>query len=130
MTKKEQNEIAGKIEFGLTYSTAIPVQNDEELKYVVDYILNVLKVSKLCSESITTQEVLDEAGKYNESNMRTTYVSVSVIESDVHLNFVRGRIDHEDGVCLAYVVNLGCMYFSELGYITFEKTHMGYRRVG
>lgn len=129
MTRAEKNKVSAKVEFGLMYNTAIPVQNDEELEFIVEYLLSVLKTSKLCPDSVTAKEVLDEASKYNESGMRTTHVSVFCIESDVTLTFVRGRIDYEDGVCLAYVVNLNCLYFSELGYATYQKTPMGYKRI-
>lgn len=112
---------------------ALPVESDEEAKFITAYILCVLgNEEDDAALKAKAKEVYDLVYKYNSENTLVTHISVNTTPFGRMITFVRDdemeSLETPDGV-LAYVYNVDYPECSELGYVFFEKRAGTYHRV-
>lgn len=112
--------------------TTIVVENNEHLKFMVDYIRKVLRNSGLVSDIAPAETIIEAVNKYNENNVPVSHFVVNTSAFGVLLTFVRDdemeSITQEDGV-LGYVYNLTYPDCSELGIVYFGNERGFIRRI-
>lgn len=111
---------------------ALPVENNEEVKFITAYILSVIKGVDDDTAETEAEEVFNLVNKYNSENTPITHISVNTTPFGKMITFVRDEemqvLETPEGV-LAYVYNVDYPDCSELGYVFFEKRAGTYRRI-
>ena len=123
---KSYDSKAEMILMGFTLS----VENNEEAKYIIDYILKVMNSSE------TADTVIEKASKHCK-DMEIKAINTSTVMGDSHLAFAiktsedeyEFNLVDEDGT-FCFVYNISNPELSELGYCFFENQHGKVRRIG
>lgn len=111
----------------------VDVISNEQLKFMVDYILYLLKEEQNVAHDLDSAEtILEAVNKYNSNNVPVSHLTVNFTEFGILLTFVRDEemktLTQESGV-LSYVYNLTHPECSELGYTYFRDEDSLVRRI-
>lgn len=123
----EKNALRAKAEIAMMGRTQF-FSNDDEVFFVVDYIIGTLHASHIFDTEVTATKVLESAYRYCDRKKQISSVVVNIILGEMicitlpmssRLVSPAGNM-LRDGV-LTYVYNLTAPECSELGYSYFEK---------
>lgn len=127
-----KNMLRGQAEFSMMTRTAIRIHNQEQLEFVLDYVLGVLRKSLKEEFKVSGKRIIEKCNEYNSEGTPVSYLSIDSTEFGLLFTLVRDEendILSENGT-LAYVYNVDNPQCSELGYVLYQSVQGLIKRVG
>lgn len=135
-----KNMLRGQAEFSMMTRAAMRIHNEEQLEFVLDYVLGVLRPNKedkartaLGLNRVTGKDIIAKCNEYNSEGTPVSYLSIDPTRFGLLFTLVRDEendILNEHGT-LAYVYNVDAPDCSELGYVFYTDAQQGLiKRIG
>lgn len=128
-----KNMLRGQAEFSMMTRAAMRIHNEEQLEFVLDYVLGVLRKSLKEEEfEVSGKHIIEKCNEYNSEGTPVSYLSIDSTEFGLLFTLVR---DEENDILskngtLAYVYNVDHPQCSELGYVFYRSYQGLIKRVG
>ena len=127
-----KNMLRGQAEFSMMTRAAMRIHNEEQLEFVLDYVLGVLRKSLKEEFRVSGKHIIEKCNEYNSEGTPVSYLSIDSTEFGLLFTLVRDEendILNEHGT-LAYVYNVDNPQCSELGYVLYQSVQGLIKRVG